>query len=260
MIEGAQLSDTLPAERISSEHTSARSVNAGAPEIGEIDTSENAVDGMGAMQFTDEEDCGFYGLYHSPTKVKMINSDLGPTSNIAFMRHISRAISRANSESIDPRSPSSNGQMGGGIMSVSKSQRNQTDHHNDNQTRKGNGVNIYALPLEERTWELIRKYFLKTGQLIPFVHEKSFCETYFEMKRSNFTKVRKTWLGLLNIILAMGATLSIEGTMSSEQRIKESDIYYQRANGLCDKESRRTISLEMGEYHFSMMLKNVANN
>lgn len=30
-------------------------------ELGEIDVSESSIDGMGAMKFTDEEDCGFFG-------------------------------------------------------------------------------------------------------------------------------------------------------------------------------------------------------
>lgn len=30
-------------------------------EMGEIDTSEDAIDGMGAIKFTDEEDCGYFG-------------------------------------------------------------------------------------------------------------------------------------------------------------------------------------------------------
>lgn len=58
---------------------------------------------------------------------------------------------------------------------------------------------------------------------------------------------RRTWLGLLNIIMAMATTLSVEAGMSAEERIEESDVYYQRANSLCDKESRRNISLELGE-------------
>ena len=59
---------------------------------------------------------------------------------------------------------------------------------------------------------------------------------------------RRTWLGLLNIIMAMAMTLSVDAGMSAERRIEESDAYYQRANSLCDKESRRNISLELGEY------------
>ena len=108
------------------------------------------------------------------------------------------------------------------------------------------GVNIYALPSEVRMWSLIKEYFQKTGQLLPYVHEQSFCATYFEMRKSNFTMARRTWLGLLNIILAMATTLHVETSISSDKRIEESDVYYQRANGLCDKESRRNISLELG--------------
>lgn len=31
-------------------------------EFGEVDMSENPIDGMGAINFTDEEDCGFFGI------------------------------------------------------------------------------------------------------------------------------------------------------------------------------------------------------
>jgi hypothetical protein len=30
--------------------------------LGEIDVSESSVDGMGALQFTDEANCGFFGM------------------------------------------------------------------------------------------------------------------------------------------------------------------------------------------------------
>lgn len=112
--------------------------------------------------------------------------------------------------------------------------------------RPHRSVNIYALPPEAYTWKLIKEYFQKTGQLLPFIHEESFCETYFQLKRTNFTMARRTWLGLLNMILAMATTLTVDGYPSSEERIAESDIYYQRANGLCERESRTNIGLELG--------------
>lgn len=30
-------------------------------ELEEVDVTENPIDGMGAIKFTDEEDCGFFG-------------------------------------------------------------------------------------------------------------------------------------------------------------------------------------------------------
>ena len=133
-------------------------------------------------------------------------------------------------------------------MSVSRPHHAEDEFAKRRRDHLRGSVNIYALPPEERTWSLIKEYFQKTGQLLPFIHEESFCATYFEMKRSNFTMARRTWLGLLNIILAMATTLYVESNVSAEERIEESDIYYQRANSLCDRESRRNISLELGMY------------
>lgn len=145
-------------------------------------------------------------------------------------------------------SPSHQAREVAGGISISRPHHVEDDINAESYDRLSRGVNIFALPSEARMWDLIKEYFQKTGQLLPFIHEESFCATYFEMKRSNFTLARRTWLGLLNIILAMATTLFIEApsTMPAEKRIEESDIYYQRANSLCDKESRRNISLELG--------------
>lgn len=144
-------------------------------------------------------------------------------------------------------SPSNHAREVSGGMSVSRTHPVQDDPDLTQPNRTHGGVNIYALPPEARIWSLIKEYFQKTGQLLPFVHEESFCAVYFELKRSNFTLARRTWLGLLNIILAMATTLYVEAPLTAEKRIEESDVYYQRANGLCDKESKRNISLELGE-------------
>lgn len=46
---------------ISAEHP--RYVYENTAEIGELDTAEDSIDGMGAMKFADEEDCGYFGTY-----------------------------------------------------------------------------------------------------------------------------------------------------------------------------------------------------
>ncbi|KAJ5677468.1 transcriptional regulatory protein GAL4 [Penicillium maclennaniae] len=200
-------------------------------EYGEIDVSEHPIDGMGAINFTDEEDCGFFG----------------PSSNIAFLRHISRAIARGNAHTPAVPSLSSPGQTGGGMLNVSRS-RPSEDSRSREQALSKNEVNIFALPSEDRTWSLIQIYFEKTGQLLPFIHEASFCETYFRMRADNFKRVRRTWLGLLNIVLAISTSLHTEGDLPAGRRIEESDVYYQRANGLCDRDSKRNATLEMVQY------------
>jgi hypothetical protein len=139
-------------------------------------------------------------------------------------------------------------------MSISRPHQVQGDINAAEMDHQPVSVNMYALPSEARTWSLIEEYFHKTGQLLPFIHEESFCESYFEMKKTNFTMARRTWLGLLNIILAMATTLQVEGPDSAEERIKESDVYFQRANCLCDKELRRNISLESGKFDLEFMV------
>lgn len=163
------------------------------------------------------------------------------------MRYISRAIAKSGPHREPALIPSP--QRGGGVVNVAKSRPPSTAPASGAENSTPNtAVNIYALPSEERTWSLIQQYFYKTGQLLPFIHEPSFCETYFQMKKEKFSKVRRTWLGLLNIVLAISASLSTKGDMPGEKRMQESDVYYQRANGLCDRDSRRNASLEMGMY------------
>jgi hypothetical protein len=108
-------------------------------------------------------------------------------------------------------------------------------------------VNIYALPPEEETLDLVRRYFSDTGLLFPYLHEESFLEIYQTMKRTNFTKIRKTWLGLLNMVLAFATSTTVSCDLSAEKRVEISDVYYQRALGLCDKQIWRGTSVELGE-------------
>jgi hypothetical protein len=109
-------------------------------------------------------------------------------------------------------------------------------------------VNIYALPPEATTRNLIARYFGDTGLLFPYIYEQAFLDTYNEIEASGFTKIRKTWLGLFNMIMAMATSTTVENGLSAEKRALDSDAYYQRATGLCEKQIMRGTSLEMGMY------------
>lgn len=52
---------TLPTPPTSDPPGRSNAVSQGRAEFGEVDISENPIDGMGAINFTDEEDCGFFG-------------------------------------------------------------------------------------------------------------------------------------------------------------------------------------------------------
>lgn len=94
--------------------------------------------------------------------------------------------------------------------------------------------------------DLIKQYFSDTGLLFPYLHEETFLDTYAEMKRTNFTKVRRTSLGLLNMVMALATSTTVGNDMSAEQRAEVSNVYYQRAVSLCDKQILRGTSLEIG--------------
>jgi hypothetical protein len=178
---------------------------------------------------------------------------IGPSSNIAFTRHISRAVgrlSRVDHQYATPRTNESL-QLDGGLMSVSRPpspSRPEGSARGTQRTPRKQQVSIYALPPEEETLDLIQRYFSNTGLFFPYLHEESFMETYQNLRRTNFTKTRKTWLGLLNMVLAFATSTTVSDDLSAEKRAEISDVYYQRALGLCDKQIFRGTSVELGEY------------
>ena len=108
--------------------------------------------------------------------------------------------------------------------------------------------NIYILPPEIITRDLITRYFSNTGLLFPYLHEQAFLETYAQMKNDKFQKVRRTWLGLLNMVLALATSTTVQSNLAAKKRAVDSDVYYQRALQLCEKQLMRGTSLEVGTW------------
>lgn len=107
-------------------------------------------------------------------------------------------------------------------------------------------VNIFTLPLQADTLGLIERYFSNTGLLFPYIYPPVFLDTYHQMARENFSRVRRTWLGLLNMVLAMATITAIPGSARADARIEKSDVFYQRGLGLCGSEILRGTTLEVG--------------
>lgn len=186
-----------------------------------------------------------------------IDAVVGPSSNIAFTRHISGAVCRLSTveQHGSPRTNESL-QFDGGLLSVSRPPsptRQRPPFPGTQPTSHKEPIRIYAIPSEEETLVLVRRYFSDTGLLFPYVHEESFMETYQHLRKANFTKISKTWLGLLNMVLAFATSTTISADLSAENRVKLSDVYYQRALGLCDRQIFRGTSLELGKSLFSMI-------
>ncbi|CAK7201351.1 hypothetical protein SEUCBS139899_004055 [Sporothrix eucalyptigena] len=150
-------------------------------------------------------------------------------------------------------------QLDGSIMSVSRapSPRRRARGDKDMSSTSTTPVNIYLLPDESVIRDLVGRYFANTGLLFPYIHEASFWATYEELKRHSFTQVRRTWLGLLNMVLALAAS-SAPYDKDASTRALESDVYYQRARQLCGGGSGdvpfslKSASLETVQHHLLM--------
>jgi len=94
--------------------------------------------------------------------------------------------------------------------------------------------------------DLLHRYFSYPGYFFPYVHEDTFLETYQQIKSAKYPSVRRSWLGLFNIILAMAVSTTIDDNIDAAERFQNSDVYYQRAYGLCGKMMLRGTSLEIG--------------
>ncbi|KAG8352663.1 hypothetical protein FVEN_g9299 [Fusarium venenatum] len=183
--------------------------------IKESSTGQSMTDGM-AVSFVDEQDCGFFG----------------PSSNIAFMRHILRAVDKRK-QLINDQSPVTSVSEHtplGGSDDISKADANR-------------------LPPDHEMQRLINAYFTNTGILFPYIHEQEFLDTYHQFRASSFrSNVSRTWLGLLNMILAMATCTSCWEDTGSESHFEQSDVFYRRAQELCQAQMLRGTTLEIVQY------------
>jgi hypothetical protein len=173
----------------------------------------------------------------------------GPSSNIAFIRHISAAVARKAriSQTAASTGIRNDTVIVGGMMSISRPPSPTSDVTN---RRDGIGRRrgfLYELPPDAVAVDLINCYFSDTGLLFPYLHHDSFLRTYENMKRTRFSKIRRTWLGLLNMVFAMATSTAVDRAVSVEKRTNASDVFYHRALNLCDKQIMRGASLEAGK-------------
>lgn len=192
---------------------------------------EDAIDGMGAVTFEPDDNCAYFGA----------------SSNIALIRKISQTISRLRCKSQPwiptpaticqhtPTTPSTPQRLARSLTSFrySFSDPYKPSVPLDDVDAR---AHLSLLPSETLSQELIWRYFANTGQLFPFLHRKMFLARYDEMKQDSSKGVKRAWLGLLNMVFAMAASVSLssEGTKANSlARSAESDMYFQRGTKLC---------------------------
>lgn len=239
-----------------STHQSALTVPDTEPD--EDGDSPDATDGMGSMEFAKEEDSGYYGKYPEVSgqgQIKFMFPFTGPSSNIAFTRNIRRAVhallSRPTSRQHGTDARTHRHVPNRPSLDVS---RPASPHFRPPRPLNGDmgsvdsGLDYLRLPPDDEMDALVGRFFLDTGALFPFVHGPSFMEEYERVKKNNFRKFRRSWLGLLNAILAMATFTSASSEVTAPNRAVKSEVFYTRAKALCLDHMLHSASLETGEY------------
>jgi hypothetical protein len=180
---------------------------------------------------------------------------VGPSSNIAFLGHVSRAVARLSHTS-QPWRPSPADDTSVGYSGAFFNFSGAPSPIPQTPATPQNKVNNYALPTDLVSRELLGRYFSNTGLLFPYIHERSFMVTFDQASENNFKGVRRSWLALLNIMFAHAVVHppSLRSTPRSDgasavRRTAESEIYYRRASGLCNQQitNGTGISIEVGK-------------
>ncbi|KAH8726755.1 fungal-specific transcription factor domain-containing protein [Phaeosphaeriaceae sp. PMI808] len=193
---------------------------------------QDPTDGIGSLAFTEEEGSVYFG----------------PTSNIAFTRQIVRATTKILKRITSTSSPitPSDTEIRSHIHHISRpsSPPPEFPRHSGNILI---GAEPFVLPPEEETMQLINLYFSSSNVLFPFIDQPGFLTTYRQVTRTSILSVRRSWLGLLNMMLAMATSANVRhgSPITAQERAARSDAFYRRAMVLCDRQIRHVSSLEV---------------
>lgn len=110
---------------------------------------------------------------------------------------------------------------------------------------RGSPVEPFALPSQVEADSLLHLYFTTVNLMIPCIHEDSFREMYMKMQRDGLGGLRRSWLGVLNVIFAIATNVTAP-TSPTHERAEKSKIYFERAVELIRSSILGRLSLEMG--------------
>ncbi|KAI6356234.1 hypothetical protein MCOR25_007924 [Pyricularia grisea] len=196
--------------------------------------SPDPTDGIGTIVFTREEHFGFFG----------------PSSNIAFIRSIIAAVTASIGRRQTGQSPEETRVVEASNKRVLHVSRPPSPARQEQSTLRHNVREraTYDLPSPDETLDLIHSYFATTGFLFPYIHQESFLDTYHEVAASRFSKVRRSWLGLLNMVLAMATSATLGNSLDAPSRRLKSDVFFSRAMALCETQIRCAASIEIVQF------------
>lgn len=171
----------------------------------------------------------------------------GPSSNISFTRLLRRAIA-SRYQTLESSAGSS---VRSGTLNSSQLRdrllmsRPQSPNHMHSPLKPWPSAlapkGVHLPPIDDVT-ALVRRFFSDTGMLFPYIHERTFWETFDQTKSGHFKTARGSWLGLLNMILAMATCTSMTANTAVN-----SDSFFANAERLCLKPTTTDATVESGK-------------
>jgi hypothetical protein len=192
-----------------------------------------------------EEDATMNGLAMTFTEERT-SAYFGESSNLHFTRVLLRATA-AFHQSVSTSTAQMTSDKESILVESNMERLSQFQSSPLAATSNVSGSALTALPSEEVMQKLLDIYFDTVGVVFPFIHEETMREAYAEFKANGFTKVRRTWLGTLNMMFAIASTFH-QYEEPSKTRADSSDTFYERAKGLCDGVAKTVISIEIIQY------------
>ncbi|KAK2063698.1 fungal-specific transcription factor domain-containing protein [Colletotrichum caudatum] len=192
--------------------------------------SPDATDGVGTIEFTNDESWACFG----------------PSSNIAFTRIIRRTLdqllrqTQRAQEEVTTSTPSQHARQH--ILAVSRSQSPIDDSFDPRKLEKTSEA--CRLPPEEEVTRLVRQYFGDTGILFPYIHEETFWKTFAHYQSIGLHNARYSWLAVLNMIMALASSTTSTANLGLGDRQAASEAHYRRAKSLSLSEMMTGSNLE----------------
>ncbi|KAL3448201.1 fungal-specific transcription factor domain-containing protein [Aspergillus insuetus] len=204
---------------------------------------DDTVDGMGLVTFAEEAASIYFGLSAvSEGFCSRTHSFSGPTSNSAFLEQIIQAISLNSEKSISAKR--SLGSMCLNPVSRPPSPHSHPPHASLSTDQPSWGHDIYALPSHGRIIELVDAFFSRPGMLFPYIYKKWVLNELGEGPLIHLHAVRRSWLCLLNAIMAFAAALGDGRSRPTRNCTEEADVFLQRALKLLPDLAKNVATLE----------------
>jgi hypothetical protein len=148
----------------------------------------------------------------------------GPTSNIALVRQITKAVSERTliSSTLITADP------------VASAPSTRT-------SLSARAVDATELPPFHILHARIEHYFRWTAVLYPFIHRESFMSNLSGLRESA-RNASRPFLGIVNIMLALAHNIPVS------DNVEEGELYYHRAQLLCDQNTLDNVTLEVVQY------------